>query len=307
MDIKTVEVNGVSKTFRVGFLRRKVEAVRGVSFDVYKGEIFGIVGPNGAGKTTTIKMMTGLVRPDHGSIRVQGKSVTDVETRRTLGYLPENPYFYEHLRVEELLRFYGQLHGIDAKILKKRIPELIEKVGLSHAIDRRLSKFSKGMRQRAGLAQALINDPELVILDEPQTGLDPFGRKDVRDLIFELKQKGKTVLFSSHILPDVEAVCDRVVLIHKGQVLDVGTLDELTGKRVKAYEVIARDVTQVPNHVKVLQQQGNAHYLEVQTESELQACLQSLSGQGATITSVTPRKEDLEDVLIRDMSNPEAK
>jgi ABC-2 type transport system ATP-binding protein len=300
-----VSVSGVAKSFRTGFWMRRVQAVVDISFDVGKGEIFGVVGPNGAGKTTTIKMLTGLVLPDTGSIHIGGARVPDLGVRRLIGYLPENPYFYEHLKIHELLHFYGQMHGIDSATLKKRVPKLIEKVGLGHATDRRISKFSKGMRQRAGLAQALINDPQLVILDEPQTGLDPFGRKDVRDLIIELKSEGKTVIFSSHILPDVEAVCDRVVLIHKGVVLDVGTLEDLTGNRVKSYEVIAHDVKDVPKMVISQQIQGGAYILGLATESDLQACLQALVHQGAKVTAVSTRREDLEDVLVRDMQKPE--
>lgn len=297
--MEAVRLESVAKTFRVGLMRRKVRAVDSVSFGVNEGEVFGVVGPNGAGKTTTIKMLTGLVRPDFGTIKVFGKSVDSADTKRIVGYLPENPYFYEHLRVEELLRFYGQLFGISQTILNQRIPSLIELVGLSDALDRRLSKFSKGMRQRAGIAQALINDPKLVILDEPQTGLDPFGRRDVRNLILDLKREGKTVIFSSHILPDVEAVCDRVVLMKAGSVLSVGSLQELTGDRVKAYEVIATGVLNVPAYVSNYQVQAGAHIMEVDNESHLNECIQLLISSGSQIVSVSSRKVDLEDILVK--------
>lgn len=296
-----VSVLSVAKAFRTGFWMRPVQAVLDVSFNVGKGEIFGVVGPNGAGKTTTIKMLTGLVQPDSGSIVIDGANVSELAVRRMIGYLPENPYFYEHLRIHELLHFYGQMHGIDRLTLKRRVPELIEKVGLGQATDRRIGKFSKGMRQRAGLAQALINDPQLVILDEPQTGLDPFGRKDVRDLILELRSEGKTVIFSSHILPDVEAVCDRVVLMHKGSVLEVGTLEDLTGNRVKSYEIIAHEVKTIPPMTISQQTHGGAHILGIKTQGDLQSCLEALIRQGAKVTGVSARKEDLEDVLVRDM------
>jgi ABC-2 type transport system ATP-binding protein len=297
--MKAVSIESIEKTFRVGFMRRKVRAVDSVSFEVEEGEVFGVVGPNGAGKTTTIKMLTGLVRPDSGRIEVFGKSVDTADTKKTVGYLPENPYFYEHLRIEELLRFYGQLFGISRTILNHRIPILIELVGLSDALDRRLSKFSKGMRQRAGIAQALINDPKLVILDEPQTGLDPFGRRDVRNLILDLKRQGKTVIFSSHILPDVEAVCDRVVLMKAGSVLTVGSLKELTGDRVKAYEVIATRVLTVPECVSHYQVQAGTHIMEVDTDSHLSECIRLLVSSGSQIISVSPRKVDLEDILVK--------
>ena len=301
----SVQIRKAKKTFRVGFFRRKVEAVRDVSFEVEKGEIFGIVGPNGAGKTTTLKMLTGLVRPESGTLLIDGQDVREVRTRRKLGYLPENPYFYEHLTIDELLRFYGQLYGLERAVLRRRVPELIERVGLVHARDRKISKYSKGMRQRAGLAQALIDDPELVILDEPQTGLDPFGRKDVRDLIFSLKEEGKTVLFSSHILPDVEAVCDRVVLINKGTVLEVGTLQELTGQRVKGFEIIATNVQTIPAMAREVHTQAGSTFLEVSTEADLQRCLSELLQQKAGVSDVTTRRENLEDVLARDVKEVE--
>lgn len=301
----SVQIRNAKKTFRVGFFRKKVEAVRDVSFEVEKGEIFGIVGPNGAGKTTTLKMLTGLVRPESGTLLIDGQDVREVRTRRKLGYLPENPYFYEHLTIDELLRFYGQLYGLERAVLRRRVPELIERVGLVHARDRKISKYSKGMRQRAGLAQALIDDPALVILDEPQTGLDPFGRKDVRDLIFSLKEEGKTVLFSSHILPDVEAVCDRVVLINKGIVLEVGTLEELTGQRVKGFEIIATNVHSIPAMAREIHAQAGSTFLEVSTEADLQRCLFELLQQNAGVSGVTTRRENLEDVLTRDVEEVE--
>ncbi|QED29733.1 ABC transporter ATP-binding protein [Microvenator marinus] len=301
MSRETISIQAVSKAFRTGFLRTKIDAVASVSFHVNEGEIFGVVGPNGAGKTTTIKMLTGILRPDRGNISVFGCSPKNRQARSIMGYLPENPYFYEHLRVEELLRFYGQLFGIERDILDQRIPKLVQIVGLEHARDRRLSRFSKGMRQRAGIAQALINDPKIVVLDEPQTGLDPFGRKDVRDLIFELKNQGKTVIFSSHILPDVEAVCDRVVLMVKGKVLDVGTLEELTGSQIKSYEVIATNVSVIPKSVDSHRNQGGATFMDLVSEDALQECLAELTESKARVNSVTSRRVDLEDVLIRDV------
>ena len=300
-----LRVTGLKKSFRAGFWLKKVDAIVDVGFSVNKGEIFGIVGPNGAGKTTTIKILAGLIKPDGGTITVEGADGFGSAFKSKLGYLPENPYFYEHLKVGELLAFYGQLHGIDRQTLNKRVPQLIERVGLTHATDRRLSKFSKGMRQRAGLAQALINDPEVVILDEPQTGLDPFGRKDVRDIIFDLKEKGKTVIFSSHILPDVEAVCDRVVIFHKGRTIESGTLLELTGAGNKGFEIIAHGVTKTPSLAQIKSEQGGNVILQVETEAGLQEVLRELLSNGATVSSVTSKAQDLEDVLVRDMRKSE--
>ncbi|AWV91457.1 ABC transporter ATP-binding protein [Bradymonas sediminis] len=299
-----LKAQNLQKTFRIGFWRKKVEAVRDVSFEVRRGEIFGLVGPNGAGKTTTMKMLTGLIRPDAGSMSLFGEPVDHVRTRAKLGYLPENPYFYDHLTARELITYYGSLHGLKRSVIHKRADELLEQVGLAHAQNRPLRKFSKGMRQRAGLAQALINDPELVILDEPQSGLDPMGRKDVRDLIFDLKRRGKTVFFSSHILPDVEAVCDRVALMHLGTVREVGTLQELTGGRAAAVEVLIRglDLTKAKSlsDIDTVDARGDLIALELGDEAALQATIAEVYRLGGAVHSVTPQKEDLEDVFLRD-------
>ncbi|MGI5830692.1 MAG: ABC transporter ATP-binding protein [Bradymonadia bacterium] len=222
-----IELQAVNKTFAMGFFRKRVEAVRDLSLNVRRGEVFGLVGPNGAGKTTTIKMITSLISPSSGTVRVFGKSANDVEGRRRLGYLPEISHYYHYLNASEILDFYAQLYQLDKKTRRKRVPELLERVGLGGAGKKRLGQFSKGMQQRLGLAQALIADPELVILDEPQSGLDPFGRKDVADIIAECRNEGKTVFFSSHILPDVERICDRVALLREGKLVRLGELDEL--------------------------------------------------------------------------------
>ena len=299
-----LKAQNLQKTFRIGFLRKKVEAVRDVSFEVRRGEIFGLVGPNGAGKTTTMKMLTGLIRPDAGSMSLFGEPVEQVRMRAKLGYLPENPYFYDHLTARELLTYYGSLHGLSRKIIRERSDKLLELVGLAHAQNRPLRKFSKGMRQRAGLAQALINDPELVILDEPQSGLDPMGRKDVRDLIFDLKRRGKTVFFSSHILPDVEAVCDRVALMHLGTVREVGTLQELTGGRAAAVEILVRglDLTkaQTLSDIDTVDARGDLIVLELSEKADLEAIIAEIYRLDGAIHSITPQKEDLEDVFLRD-------
>ncbi|MCL2325865.1 MAG: ABC transporter ATP-binding protein [Proteobacteria bacterium] len=222
-----VELRGLHKTFFVGFRRRRVDAVKGVSLEVRRGEIFGLIGPNGAGKTTTIKMMTGLIKPTSGSIRLMGYDVQDRRCSQRLGYLPEISYYYDYLTAYEILDFYARLYGIDGRERRRRVDFWLDRVGMAHARDKRLGQFSKGMMQRIGLAQALIGDPELVILDEPQSGLDPIGRRDVSEIILEAQRQGKTVFFSSHILPDVERLCDRVGVIRHGQMETVGALDEL--------------------------------------------------------------------------------
>ncbi len=305
-----VQVEDLHKTYVVGIRRKKFQAVRGLSFEVRRGEVFGIVGPNGAGKTTTLKILTGLMRPTSGRARLFGLDTSSIESRRKLGYLPEGPYFYEHLKAEELLRYYGQLHGLGKDVLNERVPKLIERVGLGHALDRPLKKFSKGMRQRAGLAQALINDPELVILDEPQSGLDPVGRREVRDLIFELKEQGKTVVFSSHILPDVEAVCDRIALFHQGKIIETGSLDDLLGKRTHSYELtvsgsaLALQELQPLEDVLAVSKRGELFEVRCALDYDLAKIATRIDELGGKVESVRPLREDLEQIFIRDTTTP---
>lgn len=242
-----IEVKNLYKTFVTGFLpyagvsralsavwpkgtrfiSKRVEAVKDFSFSVKKGEIFGLLGPNGAGKTTTLKILMGLIFKDKGEIEIFGLPPGSLRVKKKIGFLPENPYFYDYLKAEEFLSLVASLTGIPRRERKERIHRILEKVGLLGAIDRPLRKFSKGMLQRIGLAQALISNPELVVLDEPLSGLDPVGRKEIRDIVWGLKKEGKTVLFSSHILSDVELLCDRVAIMAEGGLRQMGTLDEL--------------------------------------------------------------------------------
>lgn len=261
MPAPVLDVSNLVKTFDLGFLGalpgvgpwfsrmqikgigQRVEAVRGASLTVEPGEIFGFLGPNGAGKTTTIKMLMGLIRPSSGQATVLGRPLGDRDARARLGFLPEHPYFYDYLKPLEFLDFYGRLFGLTARERRTRSQALVDRVGLGHAINRPLRKFSKGMIQRMGIAQALINDPDLVVLDEPMSGLDPMGRKDVRDIIFELKSRGKTVFFSSHILQDVEAICDRISIMVSGKVRAVGTLDSMLNDSVEHVEITVAGLT----------------------------------------------------------------
>lgn len=226
-EIPVLQVKGLVKTFQVGFFRKKVEAVRGISFEVRRGEVFGLLGPNGAGKTTTIKSILRLVHPSAGEVTLFGEPSNRRETMRRVGYMPENPYLYRYLTPREFLDFAGRLTGLPGPERKKKSIDWIERVGLSHAADRPIGKFSKGMMQRVGLAQALMHEPELIILDEPMSGLDPIGRKEVLDLLMEQRRKGTTLLFTSHILSDVERLCDRVVILQKGKVHASGLLSEI--------------------------------------------------------------------------------
>jgi ABC-2 type transport system ATP-binding protein len=303
-----LDVNEIAKTFRVGFFRKKVRAVRSVSFKIRRGEIFGLVGPNGAGKSTTIKMLLGLVRPDRGGIRMFGQKIDDVSLRNRIGYLPENPMLYEHLNAVELLDFYGGLFGMPRRKRRERSVELLETVGLSHALDRPVAKFSKGMKQRAGIAQALINDPDLVILDEPQSGLDPVGRREIRDLVLDLRRSGKTILFCSHILPDVQDICDRVAVMHQGEVRNIGFLHELVGSETLYHELYVRhwqDEYRSALGEAALEviRIGELTRIHLAGDAKIEAIIAGLSEKGVQIESLQPHKESLEDVFIRGMDD----
>jgi len=237
-----ITINGISKQFRDGITARRVTALQDLDLQVQTGEIFGFLGPNGAGKSTTMKILLDLISPDTGSASIMGKDVRDPETRRHVGYLPENPYFYDYLTAEELLWFGGKASGMASALLHQRINELLEKVDLSGSRRRQLRSYSKGMVQRAGLALALIHDPDVAILDEPMSGLDPIGRKMVGDLIVELKAQGKTVFFSSHILADIERFCDRVGIIIGGRLRLVDGLDHLLSGSRGLEEVFMQEV-----------------------------------------------------------------
>src|SRR6476660_5493328 len=221
-----VQTEQLSKIFRVGFWGKKVTAVDGINLEVRPGEVYGFLGPNGAGKTTTLKMLMGLIYPTSGQAWLFGRDLGDPQTKARLGFLPESPYFYDYLTSREFLGFYGHLFGRGGSVLGTRITDLWELVGIAHAKDLQLRKCSKGMLQRVGVAQALINDPERVVLDEPMSGLDPIGRRQVRDLIAGLRDTGVTVFFSSHIIADIEVLCDRVAILQKGRLAHLGRLEE---------------------------------------------------------------------------------
>jgi ABC-2 type transport system ATP-binding protein len=222
-----LEIIDLKKVFHLGFFRKRVDAVKHVSFLVREGEVFGLLGPNGAGKTTIIKTMMGLIRPSAGKIQISGIDSSNPNARAAVGYLPENPYFHEYLNPRELLTFHGRLAGMSAQAIRERRDLLIEKVGLKDASKRPLRKFSKGMLQRIGVALALIGDPQILILDEPMSGLDPIGRRFMVDLMSDLNRQGKTILFSSHILSDVERLCRRVVILNRGEVVAEGAIEDL--------------------------------------------------------------------------------
>jgi len=222
-----VSIKNLHKVFPVPWKRERLVAVRNLSLEVQEGEVFGLLGPNGCGKSTTLKVLLGLVTPTSGSAQVFGFDSRDFPARREVGFLPENPYFYKFLTAAETVRFYGKLCGLSGKALDNRTNELLALVGLEEARDRRVGTFSKGMLQRIGLAQAIVQDPRLVVLDEPTAGVDPVGSRQIRDLILGLKERGMTVLLTSHLLEQVQEVCDRVGIMARGQMLQHGSLDKL--------------------------------------------------------------------------------
>jgi ABC-2 type transport system ATP-binding protein len=306
-----IDVRDLTKTYRTPFTRKKVEALRGVSFGVERGHIFGFVGPNGAGKTTTIRTLMGLIRPSGGSARLLGHELPSRAARFEIGFLPEAPYFYDYLTVAELCDLAGRLFGLSARVRRQRADELIEKVGLGRARGQSLKKFSKGMLQRAGLAQALMNDPALVVLDEPMSGLDPIGRKEVRDLILELRDRGKTVFFSTHILSDVEAITDRVAIIARGQLQALGTPAELVSQTLLGVEVtirLAAGEQPAPAEAALadgatrVRRVGDELSLTLPADTDLDAWIVRAHAAGGKVLQVAPRHETLEDLFLRQVA-----
>src|SRR5688572_11308769 len=299
-----LEVSDLRKQFKPRLFKPRFEALRGVSFSVQQGECFGLLGQNGAGKTTTIKVATGLLKPDGGSATLLGKPCGDAAARRALGYLPENPYFHEHLTPAEGLATYGRLCGVDAATIAARAPALLARVGLADAVNRRLRGFSKGMRQRFGLAAALLHEPDLLLLDEPLTGLDPGGRRLVKELILEQRQRGATVVLCSHVLADVEELCDRVVVLHHGEVVRTGTIRELLSNAPRSYELVARGVA-APLQERIAAQalashaQAETFTAKLPGDSLGPALAAEVHRAGGIVLSLTPERESLEEWFVR--------
>ena len=301
MATAAIEIENLSKDYPFGFLHlKKRTSLEGLTMSVEDGEVFGFLGPNGAGKSTTIKLLMGLIFPTAGTARILGKSISDISMHADIGYLPEQPYFYDYLTAAELLDYFARFHDLPAKERQERVGIMLKKVGLETAGKIQLRKYSKGMLQRVGLAQAILHDPKVVILDEPMSGLDPVGRREVRDIILELKQAGKTVLFSTHILSDAEMLCDRVGVIVGGKLRGVGAPDEIVGMKAQAMEVLF-EYTGEPAGLNCLlsksKQTGKRYHLQV-AESELYAALQQLGTAGAKILSVTQVKATLEEYFM---------
>ena len=301
-----IEIANLTKDYEIGFFRkRKVRALDDLSLSVDAGQIFGFLGANGAGKTTTLKLLMRLIFPTSGTARILNRDIGEVRMHERIGYLPENPYFYDYLTAREFLDYCAQIFGYGAAERKKRAADLLSRVNLDEkSWDKQLRKFSKGMLQRVGLAQSLINDPEIVFLDEPMSGLDPVGRREVRDLIGSLRDEGKTVFMCSHILSDIEVLCDQVAILKHGRLAQVGYLDEL------------RRATEGPNRMEVLATGTDAKNLrqhlpgaditptprglriEISSEDEIEGVLAALRKAGGKIVSVQPVKQSLEELFL---------
>jgi ABC-2 type transport system ATP-binding protein len=304
-----IEIENLTYEYRDGFWRkRSVRALDSVSLSVEPGEVFGFLGPNGAGKTTTFKILMRMVRPAAGAARILSRPLDDLAMRARIGYLPEQPYFYDYLTARELLLYFGALFGLSREACRERAGRLLEQVGLTADAAKPLRRFSKGMLQRIGLAQALINDPEVLFLDEPMSGLDPLGRREVRDLIADLRVRGKTIFFSSHILTDVEAMCDRVAILNRGRLVETGRLSEILkslGNEVEAVvsgvddaalarlRAVALAVTPTPEGARV----------RLRSDREVRLVLDLTHAAGGRLVSVSPARETLEDLFVREVAN----
>jgi ABC-2 type transport system ATP-binding protein len=302
-----VEINQLTKDYEIGFLKKRiVRALDHLTLDVRRGEVFGFLGPNGAGKTTTLKLLMRLIFPTEGEARILGRPIDDVATRSRVGYLPENPYFYDYLSGRELLAYTAALFGLPKNLARARGSELLNLVGLdSDRANRQLRKYSKGMLQRIGIAQALVNDPEIVFMDEPMSGLDPIGRREIRDLLLSLRTQGKTVFFSSHILSDVEAMCDRAAILRGGKLVRCGTVLELTGIEDSALEIVAIGIdpaalplfSQAVPSLQSATATPNGVHLVLGNEAEIDPMLALIRECGGKLLSINPRRVSLEDVF----------
>ena len=300
MSTPAIEIENLSKEYPHGFLNlKKKRSLENLSMHVEDGEVFGFLGPNGAGKSTTIKLLMRLIFPTSGTARILGKSIEDVSMHQKIGYLPEQPYFYDYLTASELLEYFARFHRLTAADRHERVQRMLKKVGLETAKKIQLRKYSKGMLQRVGLAQAILHDPQVVVLDEPMSGLDPVGRREVRDIILELKKQGRTVLFSTHILSDAETLCDRVGVIVGGKLRGVGAPGELVAIQTTEMEISFELETKgaMPPLLEKATKTGERYLLQVR-EKELYPMLAELGAAGARVLSVTQLRATLEDFFM---------
>ena len=297
-----IQIEDVRQSFRVGFLMREIEILKGISFSVEKNAIYGLLGPNGAGKTTLIHLITGLRRPSGGEVRIAGHPADSPYARQKLGYLPERPYFHDHLTGRALLAYMGVLSGMSHEEVERRSPVVLEQVRMSHAADVELKRYSKGMLQRIGLAQAILHDPDLLVLDEPMSGLDPLGRKEIRELILHLADEGKTIFFSSHVIPDVEAICQRVAVLEKGKLTSCGSIGEfLAGEETQA-EVAFSGVE--PSQIKISDVQiahvkkvGEGHRFTLNSSGDINVVVKQVIENGGSILWANPIRRSLESLF----------
>lgn len=304
-----IEIENLTKDYEIGFWKKKrVRALDGLTINVDDGQIFGFLGGNGAGKTTTIKILMSLIFPTEGTAKILGHDISNVEMRTRIGYCPENPYFYDYLTARELMMYFGELFGLNKAKSKQKTEELLTKVGLEEASwNKQLRKFSKGMLQRTGLAQCLINEPEIVFLDEPMSGLDPIGRREIRELIAELRQKGTTIFMSTHILSDIEALCDNVAILRNGKLSATGKLDELLtahGEK-QGYEINLKGVSADMLEKSfseitgaIINAKPNGANIQVSEESDIEKVLEKMKKAGGKLVSIQPVKQSLEELFV---------
>jgi len=296
-----IEIDNLTKDYPIGFLQlKKKRSLEALTMSVETGEVFGFLGPNGAGKSTTIKLLMRLIFPTSGSARIQGKPISDIGMHRDIGYLPEQPYFYDYLTAPEVLDYFARFHDLKATERRDRVSHMLKKVGLETVGKLQLRKYSKGMLQRVGLAQAILHDPEVVILDEPMSGLDPVGRREVRDIILELKRNGKTILFSTHILSDAEMLCDRVGVIVGGRLRGVGAPGEIVDMKTRAAEILFELTPSTITNIPLLAEAtrtGDRYRLQVD-EAKLYPAIEQLRGISAKILSVAQLKPSLEEYFM---------
>ena len=304
--MNAIETVDLTKDYAVGFWRKRPKrALDGLSLEVQPGEVFGFLGPNGAGKTTTLKLLLRLVFPSSGSAMLLGRPAGDIEARRRLGYLPEQPYFYDHLTAEELLTYYAALLGLGAAARRTRVAGLLDAVAIGAERRTQLRKFSKGMLQRVGIAQALLNNPDLVILDEPMSGLDPLGRRDVRALILQLRDRGCTVFFSSHVLSDAEALCSRVAILARGRLVATGSLNDILAFQVSGWELVMASLSPAvidrlgARVTRVVNLGAGRFQLELPPGSAPERLLTELVAAGGQLVSLNPIRGTLEDFFIQ--------
>ncbi|HSC26951.1 MAG TPA: ABC transporter ATP-binding protein [Vicinamibacterales bacterium] len=304
-----IRIEELTKDYAIGFWRKRpYRALDDLSLDIAPGEVFGFLGPNGAGKTTTLKLLMQLIFPTSGRAEILGRPVGDVATRRRIGFLPENPHFYDYLTAEELLGYFAQLFGYSAADRRRRVAALLDRLGIGAERRLQLRRFSKGMVQRVGIAQALLNDPEVIFLDEPMSGLDPLGRRDVRTLILELRDQGRTVFFSSHILADAEALCSRVAVVARGRLAACGRLTDILAFEVRGWELVMADLRPdvlariAPLAHRTTEISQGRYAIELGAEHPPERVLSDLVASGARLVSLNPVRDTLEDFFVRHVS-----